>query len=161
MKLHEITGDIREIIDLPEEEISPQQKEEILKVIGKELENKSSNIIGYIRNEELAIKAIKEEVDRLSKNKKVRENKLKNFKEYVIMCLNNAGVEKVETILGNISLRKAPASVEIVDESKIPLEFLIPQPSKADKTALKKHLQNGGEVFGVKLITDKVNLNIK
>lgn len=161
MKLHEITGDMKEVLDLPDEDLTAEQKEEILKAIGEELQKKSTNIIGYIKNQESAIRAIKEEEERLSKNRKVKENKLKNFKDYVVLCLKNANVEKVETSLGNIGLRKAPVSVEIEENATIAKTYLIPQPPKVDKKAIKDALQQGKKVRGARLITDKVNLNIK
>lgn len=161
MKLYEITGDIREIENLPESEITEEQKKEIMAVITKELENKSEGIIAYIRNEKLAINAIKEEETRLASNRKVKENKLKRFEDYVKSCLINANLDKVETKLGNIGLRKAPVSVEIDENATIAKTYLIPQPPKVDKKAIKDALQQGKKVRGARLITDKVNLNIK
>lgn len=59
------------------------------------------------------------------------------------------------------NLRSAPAAVTIVAEELIPDAFLIPQPSKVDRRALKMALSDGQAVPGVLLRTEKPVLHVR
>ena len=64
------------------------------------------------------------EIERLEDLKKGKEKKIKSIKNYIKGILLDLDKKKVETELGNLSLRKT-TSVEIIDLSKIPKEYLI------------------------------------
>lgn len=143
-------------------ELTPEEMQEQGNELARELQNKSTGIIGYTRNQELLIQAIKEEENRLAENRKAIENKLDRFKEYVKSNMQELAVEKIETPLGVLSVVKNPASVEIVDETMIPSEYKIKKETYTpDKKAIKEALKNGENILGVKLIEDKTSLRIK
>lgn len=124
----------------------------------QDLKNKSANIIAVVRNQELTIEALDTEIERLKGLKKLRENQLNKFKDYIknIMILNQ--IEKIDTVLGSLKFTKS-TSTEIYDESLIDKKFIeIVTTEKISKEKIKSALKAGEEVQGARLI---VNKNLK
>ena len=70
--LYQITGAFPTIME--QEEIAPELKEELERELTVLLHEKSQNIIGYTRNIELTIEAMKTEEKRISEQRKALEN---------------------------------------------------------------------------------------
>ena len=124
----------------------------------QDLKNKSANIIVVVRNQELTIEALDTEIERLKGLKKLRENQLNKFKDYIknVMLVNQ--IEKIDTVLGTIKFTKS-TSTEIYDESLIDKKFIeIVTTEKISKEKIKSALKAGEEVQGARLI---VNKNLK
>ena len=109
--LYELTSDLREISEI--EDIDTEQVEQIKAVIKAEIDKKSSGIVALVRNLEGDVDTIKAEIDRLNNLKKVKENRINNIKNYTKECLEEAGIKKVSTSLGNISIRNSRSSRNI------------------------------------------------
>lgn len=161
LSLYQITGMIPVIME--QEEITPELKEQLEKELTELLQQKSQNIIGYTKNIELTIEAMKTEEKRISEQRKILENKLDNFKQYVKECMEQNGIKKIETGLGNLSTAKSPISVEIINEDEIPEEFKTEVvTTKIDKKAITDNFKETGEIpNGVKINTDNTYLKIK
>ena len=160
LSLYQITSSFPKLI---EEEMSEEDKKEVKKELTELLQQKSQNLIGYIRNIELTIEAMKNEEKRISEQRKVLESRLTKFKEYVKECMEQNGFTKIETQLGALSIVKNPISVEIYDEAQIPDEYKTKVIEiKVDKTAIKKALKETGEIIpGTRIINNKTSLRIK
>ena len=145
------------------EEITEEDKNKIKAELTMLLQQKSQNIIGYTKNIELTINAMKEEEKRIAENRKSLESKLDKFKQYVKENMERLGITKMETELGTLSIAKNPLSVEIENEDEIPAEFKQEIVTiKIDKTAIKNHFKETGEVAaGVQIVDDKTSLRIK
>ena len=76
---------------------------------------------------------------------------MKWLKTYLEDNMKLTGKTKFKSGMFNFSIQKNPASVNIIDENILPKDFLIPQPPKVDKTALKDVLKTGVEVPGAEL----------
>lgn len=161
LSLYQITSAFPKLID--QEEMSEEDKKEVEKELTELLQQKSQNLIGYIRNIELTIEAMKNEEKRISEQRKVLESRLTKFKEYVKECMEQNGFTKIETQLGALSIAKNPISVEIYDEVQIPDEYKTKVIEiKVDKTAIKKALKETGEIIpGTRIINNKTSLRIK
>ena len=161
LSLYQITGMIPVIME--QEEITPELKEQLEKELTELLQQKSQNIIGYTKNIELTIEAMKTEEKRISEQRRVLENKLDNFKQYVKECMEQNGFSKIGTTLGTISVVKNPISVEIINEDEVPDEFkTIITTSKIDKSKIKNNFKETGEIpDGVKINTENTRLQIK
>lgn len=161
LSLYEITNAFPALME--SEEITEEDKNKIQEELTMLLQQKSQNIIGYTKNVELTINAMKEEEDRISSNRKTLENKLTRFKQYVKECMEINGITKIETGLGTLSIAKSPASVEIVNEDEVPSEFKQEVvTTKIDKTAIKNHFKETGEIVaGTRIVDDKTSLRIK
>lgn len=145
------------------EEISEEEKKQLQEELNTLLANKSMNIIAYCRNEELKIEAKKTEEKRLAESRKADERRLEKFKQYVKDCMENSGIIKVETELGNLTIAKNPISVEIVNEDEVPSEYKTEVTTvKIDKTKIKDNFKSTGEVpNGVNILTNNTSLRIK
>ena len=161
LSLYEITSGFPALME--NEEISEKDKKKIEDELEILLQQKSQNIIGYTKNIELTINAMKEEEKRIADNRKALENKMVRFKDYVKECMENNGFSKIETELGTLSIAKSPASVEIVNEDEIPSEFKQEVVTvKIDKTKIKNNFKETGEIpAGVNIVTTNTNLRIK
>ena len=161
LSLYEITSGFPALME--NEEISEEDKKKIEDELVVLLQQKSQNIIGYTKNIELTINAMKEEENRIANNRKALENKLSKFKDYVKKCMENDGITKIDTGLGTLSIAKSPASVEIINEEAIPEEFKQEIVTvKVDKTKIKNNFKETGEIpAGVNIITTNTNLRIK
>ena len=127
MKAYEIKNAMIDTLDIflesNQDEMDKENYDDVMEYLREELKSKSSNIVRYIRNLELENIVAKTEIDRLEDIKKSRENKIASLKGYIKGILLELDKKKIETDLGNLSLRKT-TSVEIVDLSKIPKEYL-------------------------------------
>lgn len=161
LSLYDITNAFPKIME--NEEMTEEDKKKVEEELTLLLQQKSQNIIGYTKNIELTINAMKEEEDRIATNRKILENKLSRFKDYVKECMENNGFTKIETGLGTLSIAKSPVSVEIVNEDEIPSEFKLEVVTlKVDKTKIKNNFKETGEIpAGVNIITTNTNLRIK
>ncbi len=161
LSLYQITSAFPKLID--QEEMSEEDKKEVEKELTELLQKKSQNLIGYIRNIELTIEAMKNEEKRISEQRKILESRLTKFKEYVKECMEQNGFTKIETQLGALSIAKNPISVEIYDETQIPDEYKTKVIEiKVDKTAIKKALKETGEIIpGTRIIDNKTSLRLK
>ena len=145
LSLYEITNAFPALME--NEEITPEDKEKIKEELTTLLQQKSQNIIGYTKNIELTINAMKEEEERICSNRKTLENKLTKFKQYVKECMENNEITKIQTGLGTLSIAKSPASVEIINEEAIPSEFKQEIVTvKIDKTKIKENFKETGEI---------------
>ena len=156
--LYEMTTDL---VSLMDEEINENIKEEIIEAIKLQMEVKAENIIAVIRNYEARIEAIKAEEKRLAEYRKSEEKSLERLKEYTTYCMEQLGNKKLDTSLGRISLRKKPASLNIVNEELIPSEYKeLVQTVKIDKAQIKKDLKDK-VIEGVELVEGGNSLQIK
>ncbi|MBS5789899.1 MAG: siphovirus Gp157 family protein [Fusobacterium sp.] len=155
MKLYEIRNGMIDTLDIflesEQTEIDGKNYEYVMTYLKEELKGKSSDLIKYIRNLELEIMVVKLEIERLEDLKKGKEKKIKSIKSYIKRILLDLDKKKVETELGNVSLRKT-TSVEITDISKIPKEYLVVKeevtPSKKlIGDSLKKNILIDGAVL--------------
>ena len=161
LSLYEITSAFPVLMD--NEEITEEEKKKIEDELIVLLQQKSQNIIGYTKNIELTINAMKEEEKRIADNRKTLENKMTRFKEYVKECMERNGITKIETSLGTLNIAKSPISVEIVNEDEVPNEFKQEITTiKIDKSKIKDNFKETGEIpAGVNIITTNTNLRIK
>ena len=161
LSLYEITNAFPALME--SEEITAEDKNKIEAELTMLLQQKSQNIIGFIKNKEAMIDAKKSEEKRLKESREKDEKQIERFKQYVKECMENNGIIKIETGLGTLSIAKSPASVEIINEDAIPSEFKQEVVTvKIDKTKIKNNFKETGEIpDGVNIITTNTNLRIK
>lgn len=111
----------------------------------------------YCKNEQAEIDAIREEEKRLADRRRIKENKVKRLKEYMLQSMDATQTEKLDTPKVFISKRKSQ-KVIIDNEAKIPRQF-IKITETVNKTELKKALKNG-DITGAH-IEYSVNLQLK
>ncbi|HHY0087182.1 TPA: siphovirus Gp157 family protein, partial [Clostridioides difficile] len=115
--LYELTTDLLEIEEgLTETTGNEAEKlEEIKEIIKQEIQNKNTRIVSVILNIDSDINSIDSEIKRLQELKRVKKNTLDRLKSNIKDCMELLGTKKVETVLGNISIRKSAGSLVIED----------------------------------------------
>src|SRR5690625_125663 len=160
-KLYEITQAYNNIYDLIDnEEVPFEVVEEALNEIEAELAEKTDNMSSLIKMFEGKIKVYKEEEKRIQERRRVYENKVKGLKDYLLNNLEFAGVNKVEGERFVVRKQRSPQSI-IVDEEKLPEEFLIPQPPKADRKMIRERLKSGEKVDGAHFSPESYHIRIQ
>ena len=157
MNLYELSADLIALNDIE----SVEDVEIIREIIEQQIQAKSTGIIAVVRNLESNIAAIDTEIKRLQELKKKKQNNISRLKEYTKECMEIRGVKKLETSLGNISIRKTPPSVNVLDENLIPLEYIeTKQVMSIDKKLILGDLKDGLVIPGVE-IKQGTSLTIK
>lgn len=168
MNFYDVTKDYIERMELLEQGINAETGEMTDNTnqlvtwneeLTKDLKEKSSNVIAVVRNQELTIEAIENEIKRLKAMKDGIENRLDKFKAYIKNAMLTNGIEKIDTNLGSLKFTKS-TSTEIYDESLIDKKFIeVVTTEKISKEKIKKALKAGEEVQGARLVENK-NLKI-
>ncbi len=164
LSLYNITNRFVELMDKAQDgELTEEEYNELGNELALELQNKSSNIIGYIKNSELLLGAMKVEEKRLADIRKQGEKKLNKFYEYVKENMERLGLTEIPTELGKLKIAKNPISVEIENEDEVPSEYKTEVVTvKIDKTKIKNDFKETGEIpNGVRILTNNTSLRIK
>ena len=152
--LYEINQEILSCIDLETGEIIDTEKFDSLQI---ERNEKLENIALWYKNLLSDAHAFKAEKDAFAMKQKAAESKAESLKKYLDTSLNGI---KFKTLKVDVSYRKS-TSVEVVDETKIPDEYLRTVTTiTPDKTELAKLLKAGESVEGVQL-KETNNIQIK
>lgn len=157
MNLYELSQDLIALRDLEDAD-----KDEVMSIIQSEIVNKGKGIIQVMKSLESDVEAIKNESDRLAKIKKVKENNLKKLREYTKLCMEQMELKKLETPIGNITIRKGVSTLKIDDESKLLDKYIeIVQTYKVNKDLIKSDLKSGQVVEGAYMTEPGTTLMIK
>lgn len=168
MKLYELVSEEQKLNELflaaIDEETGEIRDNETLEELEAELKNalvnKSEGIIKVIRNQESDLEMVTSEIERLTNLKNRIKKEIENFKDYIKFNMKKMNLKKVETSLGNISLRQSTVT-EIYDEASLPKEFLKEKITYTpSKTEIKKAIESGQEVKGARLVVN-TSLTIK
>lgn len=146
MTLYELTDELMQLLELAEDpEVDPEVLEDTLAALTGEIEDKAVGYGKVIRQLESDAVALKAEEIRLNNRRKTLENNVKRMKDSLFTTMKVMNRQRIDTDLFKFSIRKNPASVVITDESRITHDYLIPQPPKIDKKAIKEALNEGFE----------------
>lgn len=150
MKLYELTQNYVQLLEVAEE-IESDALVDTLEALQDAIEDKAENIAKLIKNLEADAKIIKEEEQRLAERRRAIEAKVDKLKMYLQEQLETAGIEKVKRPTITVAIQVNPPSVDVIDETAIPSDFLIPQAPKLDKRSILERLKKGEAIPGVTL----------
>lgn len=157
MSLYELSQDLIALRDLEDIEAS-----EIVAIIQSEIVNKGKGVIQVIRSLDIDVDVIKAEIDRLNKIKRIKENNIKRLREYTKSCMEQMEIKKLETPIGNITIRKGASTLKINDESKLPDKYIeVIQTYKVNKDLLKSDIKSGLDIEGAYMTEPGTTLMIK
>ena len=114
------------------------------------IDEKVESICKVIRNLEGQAAAFKEEEQRLAKKRITAENGVKRLKESLLNLMETMQSKKLAAGLFTTSLRTSK-SVEVLDASLLPEDYLKPQPPTVDKSSIAAALKAGMEVPGAQI----------
>lgn len=159
MKLYEITGVLADLcsMDLDDEAVQTS-----LELAHGDFKDKAVAIIKLTENMTADTSAIDAEINRLQERKKAIENRRQSLRAYLLHNMEACNIHKIECSLFTASLRKGVESVDIIDQSQIPDEFIsVEVVTSPDKKAIKLALSAGKEVPGAALKRGATTITIK
>ena len=160
MNLYEITEEALYLSTLLETEELTAELEEALHINQFQLQEKVGNYAKVIANYQAESDAIDQEIKRLKAMKDSREKKIEWLKESVKKAMLVSGIEKLESVLFKISVRRSEA-VEVDLVEALPNAFQnVKNVVTADKVAIKEAIKRGENVTGARLV-ENFNLQIK
>jgi hypothetical protein len=149
-------------------------------LIEVDLSTKVENIIKFIKNLEANAEMYKAEKQRLDKLEKSAKKKAEGLQNYLKVLLQSLGYDhknkkKIQTTIGNVSFKKNPPQLQIINIDKVPSEWDKPQKRTEDsirKSEILKHLKEIYpeynlsdelvlEEIGVKIVNNNSSLQIK
>lgn len=151
MTLFEMTESAKKLYFMLEnDEIDEQTFVDTLESIGAA--EKLEAYVNVQKTLEAEYEAHKAEKDRHIARMAAISKNIDRLKAAQVEFMKAANITKAKAGTFDLSLRVSQA-VEITDESKVPAEYLKPQPPKVDKLAIGKALKDGQTVDGAVLVT--------
>mgnify|MGYP001002415213 CR=1 FL=1 len=178
MKLYELAEEFSALFTELEEnegELTPELAGRLTR-ISQDFDAKVENIALFILQLESDAAQIKEEIFRLESRHKSTLNKANWLRSYLLLQMENAERNKIESSRVTVSTQKSPPAVIVENTEIIPSQFKkgqlklrwdeIPEFLRdlalveVDKTAIKESFNQGRPVPGVRL-ESKLNLRIR
>ena len=146
-KLYELSTGYKNIEYLLENGEDNEELAAVLNSLGEEIEDKAENIAKLIKNYEADIEAFKTEEKRIAERRRTLENDVKRLKEYLFNNMKLTGKTKFKKGTFSFNIAKNPASVEIVNQDIIPMDYreLVEVINKKD---ILQDLKDGKDVQG-------------
>ncbi len=158
VSLYDLTTDLEQLKSIEEME----DAKEIIKIIEAEMSKKGTGLIKLDRIIDVNISNVSDEIKKLTDKKRVWEKRKKKIREYILSCMENADIKKIETAIGNMTVRKGVSTLKIEDEDKLPDKYLeVIHTYKVNKDLLKKDIKDGQVVEGAYMTEPKNTLMIK
>lgn len=152
--LESILDEIRNMLDVPDEELSEEQKAAMgayLDLLGEQEADKVDAIGQFFRLEAARAEALKAEANRLASRARTAQNRIAWLKEKYLHHMRQAGVKRLNGNVYTMSIRGTDV-VHITNESALPPLYVCTMlVAKPDKLAIKDALKNGQEVPGAEL----------
>ena len=157
--LYEIANSYAKLTDSG---LEPEFIADTLDGIEGELEDKASNVMALIKNEQAYSAALKQEAANLTERARVCDNRVANLKDYLARSLSTTGLKSLRAGIHQLSTRAGSKSVVITDLDSIPADYVEYETSiKPDKARIKLHIEAGNEVPGATVKAGKPTLIIK
>jgi hypothetical protein len=160
MNLYQLTQEAQYLAALLEtEELTPELEAELL-INQEQLQTKGINYAKVIANYQSEADQIDAEIKRLKAMKESRDKKVTWLTESLKKAMLVSGIEKIESPLFKISLRRSEA-VEVEIPESLPVDWQVKKVTiTADKVAIKKAIKEGYSITGARLV-ENFNLSIK
>lgn len=148
ISLYELKDMYLNLMDL---DLEGEELGKALENIDDEIEVKAENYAGLIKNLEAEAEAYKKEIDRMTDRKRALENRVKFLKKNLEETMIDLDKRKFKTNLFSFNIQRNAPGIKILDEDKIPEEF-IEYEKKIKKNDLKKAIKEGLETEAAMLV---------
>lgn len=160
MNLYTLTTQAKEIALLLEEGEFTPELEQALAITQEQLQEKSLQYTYVIKNFEADCQAIDNEIKRLKAMKEAKDNAIDRMKEAVRNAMLASGIDKIESSLFKLSLRRSEA-VEVISIEQLPESLItVKKTVSPDKVKIKEAIKAGQVIQGA-VIIENFNLQIK
>ena len=160
MNLDEITREALELASLLETEELTPELEELLVINQEQLQAKAGNYAKVIANIQGDSDAIDAEIKRLKAMKDSKDKAVTRLKDALKNAMMVSGIEKIDSPIFKLSLRRSEAVEVPVVESLPKFYQNVKTVVTADKVAIKEAIKKGENVFGARII-ENFSLQIK
>ena len=134
-----------------------------LDAVDGEMEDKLANCGAFIKQLSAESDALDAEIKSLRYRSAAKKREIDSFKAYMMSCMENADVKKVDKPLAKLTIRQNAESVEVADEKNFIewaqshdhddlLRYSMPD---INKTAIKDAIRSGAEIPGAQLVRTK------
>ena len=143
--LYELTGEMLTLMEMASDpDVDEQTLADTMESVNYEIEDKADGYAKIIQALKAQEEGLKGEIERLQNRKRVIGNNIDRMKRNLEESMRAVGKTKFKTDLFSFGIQKNPASVNILDESKIPSEYLIAQEPKIDKKGIIAFVKEHG-----------------
>jgi hypothetical protein len=152
MKLYELSTQYAQLVDMLQSADEEMQVAitDTLDAIADSIEVKAESIAKMMQQIKAEKDVIDAEIDRLSERSSKLKKQAESLKQYLQDNMLRIGADKIKTPLFSFTMRNNAPSVNIVDESLIPQEYIKLTPS-IDKRAILERLKANETVEGCAL----------
>lgn len=129
---------------------APEEAEQILgqiEALQEDVGDKAEAYARIIQGKEREAEMYDAEIRRLQLLKSRAAGAADRLRGNLLDAMQAVEATEIRTSIGMWKLRTNPASVRVLDESRIPPEYLTPQPPKVDKRAILKAFSEDGEII--------------
>lgn len=161
LALHELTDELKAVMDggLVFDEATGEIlfDESSMDALQVSVAVKARAVMLYSQNLHSLAKARKEAYEKMKRSSESAEARAVQLDNYLLSCIEKVG-GRIETPEATISVRKNPPSVQVIDESKVPPEYMketVKVTRTVDKTAVKDAIKGGEAVPGCALVHSK------
>lgn len=163
--LYQLTGEFLAVEGmLSNPDYDKQAALQVIESIKTDFEVKVENIGKLVLSNKASIAGIDAEIDRLTNRKKALENTNEWLKSYLVTEMTTIGTTNIKTDILTVYVSTAQKSVEIENLDIIPIEFcnIIPETRVANKTLIRNHSLETGEIIpGTRILDGKKYVVIK
>lgn len=134
-----------------DDDLPPEVIRDTLEGLTGELELKATNVAKFVLGLEAEADAMDAAADAIKERGARRRRRAESIRNYILLCMQSAGITKISCPEFTLSVRKNPEAVEIEDVTKIPPKFMVipePPPPRPDKSLIKAALKAGTRVAG-------------
>jgi hypothetical protein len=121
-------------------------------------------IQGLIRSsldDEVLISALKQRVEDMQARLSRLKDRFERKRELASWAMENAEILKMQTADFTLSLRQGPPRLDVVDQDKVPSEYLVPQPPRLDRSGLIGALKRGDVIPGATLVEGQMHVAVR
>jgi hypothetical protein len=121
-------------------------------------------IQGLIRSsleDEVLISALKQRVEDMQARLSRLKDRFERKRELASWAMANAEILKMQTADFTLSLRQGPPRLDVVDQEKVPSEYLVPQPPRLDRAGLIGALKRGDVIPGAVLVEGQMHVAVR
>lgn len=161
--IYELTEDYMNLLAMAEDpDIDEQAFMDTLEGIEGALEDKADGYAKVMKQLEANADGLEAEIKRLQERKYLMAKNVDRMKSTLQKMMETTGKEKFKTELFSFNIQNNPPSLVMDSEDieVIPMEYLVPQDPKIDKTKIKADIKAGKEITFAHMVTGR-SLRIK
>jgi len=161
--IYELTEDYMNLLAMAEDpDIDEQAFMDTLEGIEGALEDKADGYAKVMKQLEANADGLEAEIKRLQERKSLMAKNVDRMKSTLQKMMETTGKEKFKTELFSFHIQNNPPSLVMDSEDieVIPMEYLVPQDPKIDKTKIKADIKAGKEITFAHMVTGR-SLRIK